>query len=223
MGRRTVVVLAIIILVGGGVWLMARTAQKEVPDEEDILDLDVVETEELASVLAKVEEVRSLSYDLVVSEPQADFTAEFRQKGGKIKMEMVVDNEKVINIIDAEKEVAYAYFPAHNIATKLTLAHTEEVLEGAVKEYAETILRYNPVVVGSETVEGKDTIVVEYFAEGEEVKMWIWKDHGLPIKIETYTDEGVSQAWIRNVDFSDIPDDMFELPAGVEVTETPFF
>jgi outer membrane lipoprotein-sorting protein len=63
--------------------------------------------------------------------------------------------------------------------------------------------------------------VVEYTVPAEQttVKMWIWKEYGFPIRAEMTTSAGTTIAEYRNLDFSDIPDSLFELPPGVEIME----
>ena len=80
---------------------------------------------------------------------------------------------------------------------------------------------YNPVIVGSEVVDGKDCWVVEASAEGVSTKYWIWKEKGFPVKVEVDTAEGKTTMEYKNIDFGNIPDSEFELPAGVQIMEMP--
>ena len=51
--------------------------------------------------------------------------------------------------------------------------------------------------------------------------MWIWKDKGFPIRAEMLTDEGKVVMEYKNIDFSDIPDIIFQLPEGAQLIEVP--
>jgi len=53
--------------------------------------------------------------------------------------------------------------------------------------------------------------------------MWLWTRHGWPIRTETVTAKGTSVVELKNIDFGNIPDSMFELPAGVQIMELPMF
>ncbi len=82
----------------------------------------------------------------------------------------------------------------------------------------QSILNYQPKVVGTETVDGKYCLVVEYTADSSTSKMWIWQDQGLPVRIDSTTPRGQTTIEFKNYDFSDNPDNLFELPAGVPIT-----
>jgi outer membrane lipoprotein-sorting protein len=51
--------------------------------------------------------------------------------------------------------------------------------------------------------------------------MWIWEQYGFPIRVEMTTTEGTVIVEYKNIEFTDIPDIMFELPEGVEIMEIP--
>jgi outer membrane lipoprotein-sorting protein len=92
------------------------------------------------------------------------------------------------------------------------------VPEGAA-DNPNDILDFNPDVLGTETIDGKSCTVIEWTIPGTgTMKEWIWTETGFPIKIESTTDQGTSTIEFTNIDFSDIPDSMFELPEGAVVT-----
>jgi hypothetical protein len=61
--------------------------------------------------------------------------------------------------------------------------------------------------------------VIQFTNEQGTVKQWIWQEKGFPLKIESVTSIGNVTITINNIDFSDIPDSLFELPAGVQITD----
>jgi len=117
--------------------------------------------------------------------------------------------------------VSYVYISAQNIAMKMDIGEVQENVGESPVEQSESIEKYNPTVVGSEVLDGKNCLVVEYTTETAETKMWIWKKHGFPIRTETTTDKGTTIVEIKNIEFGDIPDTMFELPAGIQIIEMP--
>ena len=80
-------------------------------------------------------------------------------------------------------------------------------------------------VLGTETVDGKSTTVIEYsfstLGKSTTVKTWIWNEKGIPLKMESVTETGNVVTTVnteyKNFVFEDIPDSMFELP--YEITE----
>ncbi|NLB18936.1 MAG: hypothetical protein GX825_09475 [Syntrophomonadaceae bacterium] len=49
--------------------------------------------------------------------------------------------------------------------------------------------------------------------------MWIWKDYGLPLKVETIVEGESLVIEYKNINIGEIDDSMFELPAGIEVMD----
>jgi outer membrane lipoprotein-sorting protein len=76
---------------------------------------------------------------------------------------------------------------------------------------AESSARYNPTILGSETMDGKVCLKVQYTANGATITQWIWKQYGLPVHMESVAASGTSVVEYHNYDFSDISDGMFEL------------
>ena len=227
--KNIVIVVIVLLVIGGGAWFFLETEWGgEVLDREEVTDEELGEMEkiemeeaELMEILEKSEGVASLSYDVEMDSPEVSMKGSFWQKGEKIRMEGEVKGEEMIVIIDNDERVAYTYIPAQDLAVKLGLDEAEEiedVQEGSMKEQSAELPEMQPVVLGVETIEGKECIVVEYNMDEERTgKMWIWREHGLPIRVEF--EETVIRA--TNIDFGEVSDDKFELPAGVEPMEMP--
>jgi outer membrane lipoprotein-sorting protein len=58
-------------------------------------------------------------------------------------------------------------------------------------------------------------MVIQYTVEGATIKMWIWKQYGFPIKVETTSSRGTYIIEYRNVVFNSVTDDVFVLPSGL--------
>jgi len=149
-------------------------------------------------------------------------TMKMWRKGGKMRMEGDFEGKSMIYLVDAEKQLAYMYLPAENTAMKIGLSEAQEAGGESPSEQSESIEKYNPVAVGTEVLDGKTCLVVEYSTETEKVKMWVLTKYGLPIRTETTTEKGTSVVELKNIDFSTISDSAFELPAGVQIMEVPF-
>ena len=87
----------------------------------------------------------------------------------------------------------------------------------------EDIRDYNPTIIGAETIDGKEYIVVEYTIDvGSHAKAWIWKPFGIIIRQKVTTSDGIYISEYNNIEFDDIPDSMLELPpGGISISETP--
>jgi outer membrane lipoprotein-sorting protein len=219
------IIIIAIIVIGVGVWL--GLGNREATEEPTISPTEetTTPTEEagsLTEILSKAKGVTSLKYDLVVTAPgQKAATQNVWLKGNNMKTQMTVAGQTTIYILDSDNQVAYMYNPDQNMATKMELSDAQESVEESPIEKSESVMSYNPAIVGSETLDGKNCSVVEYTAGGVKVKMWIWKEHGFPIKTESTTAAGTSTVEFKNIELVDIPDSTFKLPEGVQIIEIP--
>ncbi len=208
-----IIILAVLVVVGGGVWI---TTREDV--DIDLAEEEEMDEEELMEILGRVEGLDSVKYDVVMESPEQTMEGTMWQKGEKIRMEGEVEGRETVVIMDTQERTVITYLPAEGVAMEVSLDEVREVQESSMKNQATDLPERNPVTIGRETVNGMDCVVVEYtHDDGTTGKMWIWREHGLPIKFEV--GETVTEA--RNIDFGEIPDERFELPAGVEVMEVP--
>jgi hypothetical protein len=110
----------------------------------------------------------------------------------------------------------YMYYPAQNMAMKVTYKPTDSAVDEAG-----SVLEYHPVVVGHETIDGKACVVIDYTVEGTTTRMWVWQQYGFPIRIVSTTPQGTVTINYSNIDFGNIDDSMFVLPTGVTVQTFP--
>ncbi len=211
-----IIILAVLVVVGGGVWITTRE-DVDVPEEEGFVE-EEMEEEEFMEILGRVEGLHSVKYDVVMESPEQTMEGTMWQKGEKIRMEGEVEGREMVVIMDMEERTVITYLPAEGVAMEVSLDEVREVQESSMKRQATDLPERNPVTIGRETINGMDCIVVEHTHDDETTgKMWIWREHGLPVRIEV--GETVTEA--RNIDFGEVSDERFELPAGVEVMEVP--
>ena len=180
--------------------------------------------ESLTEVLAKAKDVVSYKYDAVITTPnQPAITAKFWLKENKMRWEGTYEAQNVVYLIDQDELTSYLYTPAQNIAIKMNFNKAQETVGESPTEQSESVTKYNPVTVGTEVLDGKTCLVIEYSAGTEQVKMWLWTKYGLPIRTETTTVQGTTVVELKNIEFGDIPDSLFELPAGVQPMQIPSF
>jgi len=172
----------------------------------------------IGSILGKSAGIASMQYDAVVTAPgQAAITQSVWVKKNKMRTESTVQGQKMVILIDGDAQTMYQYMPAQNTAIKMTWDPNTQSATGQ----SASIASYNPVVVGTDTIDGKLCTVVQYTVQGNNVKAWIWQDRGLPIRIETTTAQGTAVVELKNIQFVDIPDSQFTLPAGVQISQMP--
>jgi outer membrane lipoprotein-sorting protein len=182
----------------------------------------------LADILGQGATITSLRYDMSMTAPGMEtIEATVWMKGQtKYRQEMTVEGVTTIMIYNMEEGVMYMYMPDQNMAMEMTL-DTGMLPEDPLGDPDE-ILDYNPDITGTETIDGKSCMVITWDIPGTgTAKYWIWTEYGFPLKMETTTSEGTTTIEFKNIDFSDISDDVFELPNGVTIipmdTEIPEF
>jgi outer membrane lipoprotein-sorting protein len=172
--------------------------------------------ESLEDILGRGAELVSVQYEAVITAPGAPqqiMQIWFKQE--KIRAEVTEQGQTLVTIANLDTQVAYLYYPAMNVAYQMDF---EEAPELPLAD-AQSIPEYEYQIIGTEIVDGKECLVVEYSVPAEQttVRMWIWEEYGFPIRAEMTTSAGTTIAEFRNLDFGDIPDSMFELPPGVQI------
>ncbi len=171
--------------------------------------------ESLGEILRHGTGIDSVSYVMETSGAGTPaMTAQVWVERNKMRMEMT-EQEQMIYLSNYDTGKAYMYMPDQNMAIEIDISQVNP----PDYESAQDIPSYHPTIIGTETMDGKVCLVVEYSYGGATVKSWIWKEHGFPIRVETTTPQGTMVAVFTNISFGDIPDSMFELPAGVQIME----
>jgi outer membrane lipoprotein-sorting protein len=174
----------------------------------------------LADILGKGAAISSIKYDMTITAPGVPTTTAtvYMKNYTKIREDLSVSGVNTIILMDMDAGVMYNYLPDQNIAYKMTLDQGT-TSQNAVED-PNTILQYNPQVIGTETIDGKLCTIISYDIPGTgTMKEWIWTEKGFPLKIETTTSQGTTTIEISNIDFSNIPDSTFSLPDGVQIIE----
>ncbi len=197
--------------------------------------VDEEATRNLGNVLSKANSIESLRYVIEIETETGIFMSQFWQKGEKIKMETTADGRTTAFLLNKEGE-RYSYVPGDRTATKLD-ERMQDTFRYMILDKNINILDYDPVVIGREILlDDKDCYIVLYEGEDEmaveigemlredekikEVKLWIWKDYGIPLLIEKDQFFGKTKIEVKEIDTKEIPDYIFELPEGIEVTES---
>jgi len=225
--KKTVILIGIAVVVVAIIGVFAfQKIQKPIggperTEKEKEMPIEEGEKESLSKTLGEVlsrgTKVSSVKYDMITSQPgKPSVTQKVWFKKDKMRTEMTAGGQTIIMIADIAKGIIYQYLPSQNMAMKMQSDKAPESLESPI-ESIKGIEKYNPKIVGSEKIEGKDCLVVEYNAEGTNIKSWIWKEKAFPLKMEINTSSGTITTEFKNIEFVDIPDNMFELPAGVKI------
>lgn len=181
----------------------------------------------LSSILSKTSELKSAEYDLSVTPPNQEIqTAHMWWKGDNMKISSSIETQagtfNGIYFMNTETKTARIYLPDQNRAIKIDYSKAQKETADSPVEKNQEIQKHDTQILRRETINNKDCVVVQYNTEeGEEIKVWIWEKHGLPVKTVASTDQGEYVTELNNIEFGEIPDQEFELPEGIQVIELP--
>lgn len=178
-------------------------------------------TGSLIDILGLGKNIDSIKFDIIVTVTgQAPVQMTVYQKQQKMREEVTMEGITTAIIFDVTTNVMYTYISSMNMAYKTTL-DTSMVPESPTEDMSD-ILDYGANIIGTETIDGKVCKVVAYEEAGVgSVKMWLWEEKGLPLKMEMTAPSGEKTTIeYSNIDLSNIPDSMFEIPAGTTIIET---
>jgi outer membrane lipoprotein-sorting protein len=173
----------------------------------------------LINILGMGKDINSIKFDITMTVTgQPPITMTVWQKQQKMREDMTMQGITVSILYDIPSNVMYTYLRDQNMATKTAL--DMNMIPNSPIENASDILDYSPNITGTETIDGKVCKVIEYNEAGiSSVKMWLWEEKGLPLKMEVTADGTTTTIEYNNIDLTDIPDSIFEIPEGVIITE----
>jgi prepilin-type processing-associated H-X9-DG protein len=135
----------------------------------------------------------------------------------KFRYEIAEGGTTMIMLYDFGARTAYEYFPDQNMAYRIDFGQAEQ---NNPTENANQIV---PVKVGTETIDGKLCDVYQWTFESTTMKEWIWKEKSFPIRMESTTSSGTTIIEYKNIVFGTLSDSLFQLPAGVQITQFPSY
>lgn len=157
----------------------------------------------------------SVTYDQKTTQGRAVYESKVSMKDRLFRMEMAMGGQTSIIIRNAEG--TFTYMPAEGMAMKTPhLRPGQGPLSGA-DNYAQYLEQNHAEKTGSETVDGHACDIYRYNdPEGGMTTVWVWTEKMFPIKYQT--DSSLTE--LSNIEVgAAIPDDQFQLPAGVQVMD----
>jgi outer membrane lipoprotein-sorting protein len=132
----------------------------------------------------------------------------------KYRSELTTDGEETVQLIDYAAQTMYTYYPDENMAYKMDFIQAPE-------NPTQDADQIKPTNVGTETIDGKLCDVWQYTTSEGTTKVWVWKEESFPVRQESTTSSGTMITEYKNIVFGTLSNDLFQLPAGVEIMEFP--
>ncbi len=177
--------------------------------------------ESVADLFAKGKKVDGMSYEYTLTTKGVAMSGKVWMQGKKMKTETNIQGQKMISFTDGDTNTFITYNPDQNTAMRITSPPTEQTTETPT-DFTNDIDATKTKVLETTTYEGLKCKVIEVAeADGKTVaKTWVSVDYGIPLRVET-TDpvNGNTVMEYKNLKVGPIAADVFQLPAGVNVTD----
>lgn len=173
---------------------------------------------ELYDLLHGIPNIQTVQYDMIVtSGGQVSTTHIWLKAPKKWRSDMSAEGESLTTIGDLDSKTMYQCISFQKVCYETDLPEDS----AQPTDMAEDIEQYQPQVVGTDTIDGKECLLILYTTEGLSNKAWIWRLHAFPvIRVETTGGPmGLAVTESKNIDYGPISDSVFQPP--YEVQETP--
>lgn len=179
-----------------------------------------INQETASDLLAKGRQITGMAYDYVLTTKTGQMTGKMWVQGKKMRTETVLRNQRVISLIDADVNTAYTYMPDQNTAFKISFEQQAKTMNGPDR-YTKELETAGAKAVETVEYEGVKCKIFVVQKEGNvESRIWVREDYGVPARAEvTNADGGKLVMEYKNLVIGQIPADVFQLPAGVKVTD----
>ena len=166
----------------------------------------------------------NVRFDVTTSEDEDGTTMHVLVKQPKIKViqtsadDTATLEDDMVIVMDSDNKTAVMYSETDKWGFYLPFEDGELPADDWAS--ADTLLDYNPVIVGYETVDGKPCTIIEYTIDedGEifTVKMWLWTQYAFPVKEETTAYGQTTTTLYTNITFNTVTDADFVIPSDIE-------
>ncbi|MFZ7102915.1 MAG: LolA family protein [Peptococcaceae bacterium] len=198
---------------------ISQDNEDSTPDTSAPGDSSPRQEDSLARLFSKAKSAE-LAFDFTAVTPDATVEGKQWIKGKKFRNEITIEGETLIMIVDFDKEESYQYIPAENMAIKMDISEAADLYQDP-EEYLENEDFQNAQIIETTTYEGlKCQVVFHEDPDGTATKLWVSEEYGIPLRIEEVDHEGgQTQVEYKNIKTGPLSDNLFQLPAGVEVTD----
>ncbi|RJQ26825.1 MAG: outer membrane lipoprotein carrier protein LolA [Peptococcaceae bacterium] len=175
----------------------------------------------VADLFAKGQTTSGMSYEYILTTASGVMKGKVWLQGNKIKTDATVAGKQMISFFDGDSNTIVTYYPDQNKAVKLS-ADKQPKTVLTPGEYTGGVDLNKAKVLETVDYDGVRcrVVAVSGAGSGEEVRMWVREDYGLPIRVEVASAAGGKTVMeYKNLQVGSLPPDTFKLPAGVEVTD----
>ncbi|MEA4924916.1 MAG: DUF4412 domain-containing protein [Syntrophomonadaceae bacterium] len=175
--------------------------------------------DDLSQLMKSAAGVKEMSFDMVATvnskSGSMSSNGKMYMSNGKVHMEMEQAGMKMVTIIKSQSEI-YLYNPDSKIAMKTSAPQNQVELPNQWAKADGDVSGLK--VIGNENKDGFECLVI---TTGDNAKMWIRKDIGMPVRVESPSNDGSVVIEYKNFNLGSQDASLFELPAGTQITDMP--
>lgn len=184
----------------------------------------------LSDILGGGKNLGDVQFDMVTTtsqSTQAQTAKAYYKNSGTNKMKFSAygtsqEGTTQILVMDYSAQTVYLWTQGQNIAYKMDFS---QIVASNPMANGLNATQIHPTYLGTDTVDGNlcDMWQWTYQVTGTTgtEKVWVWKDKSFPVKMETTTSGVTTTIEYQNIVFGTLSDSLFQLPAGVQVTQLP--
>ncbi|HHV65354.1 MAG TPA: DUF4412 domain-containing protein [Peptococcaceae bacterium] len=178
------------------------------------------EQEIISGLIAKGQEIKEMSYDLVMIGAGLSAESKVFLKEKKMKIDSVFNGQRMISILDFDQGELLTYLPGDPVATKMKITEYQGQDHITPLDYLHELEKADFRPAGTETVNGMECKAVTVISPEGSYKMWLSTQYGIVVKVEGGPDvQGVIEYKNIQVGPGTVAEDTFELPPGMEILD----
>lgn len=179
---------------------------------------------ELERLLAKSEAIKEIHFEFIVTrDGKEEMSGKTWIQGNRFKNELTMEGATESYIGDPDKDVTYVYSDARKegMITDFQSSMTDMLFSPA--KILSVVEDCPAKIAGTETYDGrKCKVIVITYEEGQEAKMWVWEEHGVPLRVEDKSEaQGDMILEFKNVAVGSraVSNSDFEVPSGYKIED----
>lgn len=184
---------------------------QKTPDDKEII----------SGLLAKGQEIKEMSYDMVMIGAGVSSESKVWLKGNTMKSDSVLNGQRFISIFDLTKDEVISYLPGDKMASKMKIEEYQGQDSTTPLDYILQLGKTDFHPTGNETVNGMECKVISISSADGSYKEWLSTDYGIVVKVKGNIQGQDLTLEYKNIKVGEgsVSQDAFKLPKGVEVVD----
>lgn len=177
--------------------------------------------ETLEQILGRAANISSVRFDMISTTGGESSKGTGYWNGNRSRLDIDAGGQLGVVLQFSDNHTRIVYVPESKQGQQESLTSDNEIDISPVR-FAKQVQKQAGSVLGPDIIDDLATLLVEGIDEsGNRCRTWVEREHGFPVRIEVWTTEGKSTTEIKNLEFSYLPDVIFEVPPDIKMTTVP--